>query len=181
MKREVRQNMSTQPSTKPIVIWDLHYAFPHDAPFYDRDGFSWIRNETSFRWICPGRGLKKSMKPGEYTEYAPFTTERKTAVATIERTKVKARVKELEDLLEAAREALSEATPVEPTELGAVVRFKKFGYTYAALKVERLVGTQWYLTQNPTRSQDRKLPKTWAELLDFIGERNWDSIEELFA
>ena len=68
-------------------------------------------------------------------------------------------------------------TPEEPASLDTVVRFRKFDrqYTYAAIKV----GYEWYLTQNPERPQDRRPPKTWSELLTFIGERNFDTIEVL--
>lgn len=72
---------------------------------------------------------------------------------------------------------LAMTKPNEPAGLGTVVRFRKYDrrYTYAAIKV----GLEWYLTQNPARPQDRKEPKKWSSLLDFVGERNWDTIEVL--
>lgn len=79
--------------------------------------------------------------------------------------------------LDAAKSRLKNLTPEEPLGQGTVVRFKKYNrrYTYAAIRV----GSEWYLSQNPTRPQDRKAPKYWSELLEFIGDRNWDTIEVL--
>lgn len=148
---------------------------------YDRDGFEWKRdtslNHVHSTWGCLARGIL----PGSTSrrDFGPFTNERKEPMAStrIDRSGVKARIAELTEELLAAQNRLLALTPDEPAGQGTVVRFLKYNqhYTYAALRV----GDEWYLTQNPTRAQDRRAPKTWAELLEFVGERNWDSIAVL--
>lgn len=72
--------------------------------------------------------------------------------------------------------------PIEPvhdgTMLPPVVRFTKFdGYSYAAIRTPD--GT-WFTTQDPGRYGNQRIfPMTWADLLDWLGERNWSSLELL--
>jgi hypothetical protein len=77
------------------------------------------------------------------------------------------------------------AKPQEPTQEGAVVRWEKSwsdgdgndGYQYAAIHDGD--GT-WYTTQDPRRTGKNKiLPSTWDELLEKIGQHNWDTLELL--
>ncbi|AGK87552.1 hypothetical protein M045_gp73 [Mycobacterium phage HINdeR] len=86
----------------------------------------------------------------------------------------------LERRLDVAKAKLAEITsgPAEPVEDFTVVRFRKYNqmYTFAAMKV----GRRWFLTQDGSRtSKQGKAPMVWSDLLDFIGERNWDTIEVL--
>jgi hypothetical protein len=82
-----------------------------------------------------------------------------------------------EAALEKAKAALADLTPDEPLGTGAVIRFKKYrhAYSYAAIRAT----DHWYLTQDGTRPGSRKAPKTWDELLEWIGESNWNTIEVL--
>jgi hypothetical protein len=67
---------------------------------------------------------------------------------------------------------------LEPEDEGSVIRFRKYGqhYLFAAMKV----GDYWYLTQDGSRSSRQgKPPLPWWGLLDFIGERNYSTIEVL--
>jgi len=89
------------------------------------------------------------------------------------------RIEELEAELALAKVARESFTPEEPAEEGSVIRFQKYnyGYTFAAIKVPNGL---WYLTQDGSRSaRQGHAPKTWAELLAFIGPRNWHRIEVL--
>jgi hypothetical protein len=73
----------------------------------------------------------------------------------------------------------SPSNPVhDGTMLPPVVRFTKFdGYSYAAIRTPD--GT-WFTTQDPRRYGDQRIfPMTWADLLDWLGERNWSSLELL--
>lgn len=91
-------------------------------------------------------------------------------------------VAELESLL-------TESLPLEPAN-GSVIRFAKYHgvYQFAAIRVDRVVGdltggatmAYWYVTQDGSRSSRQgRPPMQWDALLDWIGERNWDSIEVL--
>jgi hypothetical protein len=104
------------------------------------------------------------------------------AVNLVESNSVEAleRIAKLEDELAAAK-ALLEARPQEPTAEGSVIRFRKFGqsYTFAAVKVGVYAPT-WYVTQDGGRTARQGVPpKTWDSLLDWIGERNFATIEVL--
>lgn len=118
-------------------------------------------------------------RSGPYTRPVVLhTEERKMATSiTPSRTALKVQAEALQRQLAEIQAGLASLVPDEPAGQGTVVRFRKYNrrYTYAAIRVL----SEWYLTQNPTRPQDRKAPKTWAELLDFVGERNWDTIEVL--
>lgn len=97
---------------------------------------------------------------------------------TVQRAAQKDAIAKAEDALEQARAALASFTPDEPLGQAAVVRFKKFrhAYSYAAIRV----GDHWYVTQDGTRtSRQGVAPLAWDELLEWIGERNWDTIEVL--
>lgn len=97
------------------------------------------------------------------------------------------RIRELERQLEAERDALEPAVPVEPTEENAVIRFSKYGntYSFAAIKVAQSPDgvhgpCKWFITQDGSRSSRQgHAPKAWGELLSWIGERNWGRIEVL--
>jgi hypothetical protein len=154
---------------------------------YDRYDREWVRYPDGLldlpgldTWYCP-----EIDRWGDPTgSFGPFTNERKPQVATklvsTQHAEAQAKLAELKAQLDKVQESLAGYTPVEPIEYGTVVRFRKYqSYTYAAIKVPAVGGTVWYLTQNPTRPQDRKSPKTWSELLDFIGERNYHTIEVL--
>ncbi|QGJ90224.1 hypothetical protein PBI_SHEAKEIRA_78 [Mycobacterium phage SheaKeira] len=61
--------------------------------------------------------------------------------------------------------------PVEPATDGSVVRFTKFGgYSYAAIRID---GT-WFFTQG---KMARISPRDWVDLLDWLGQANWHSLE----
>lgn len=97
---------------------------------------------------------------------------------TVQRAAQKDAIAKAEDALEQARAALASFTPDEPLGQAAVVRFKKFrhAYSYAAIRV----GDHWYVTQDGTRtSRQGVAPLAWDDLLEWIGDRNWDSIEVL--
>lgn len=67
---------------------------------------------------------------------------------------------------------------LEPKEQGSVIRFAKFNqeYQFAAIKI----GDGWYVTQDGSRSSRQGYsPKAWSELLTWIGDRNWETIEVL--
>jgi hypothetical protein len=72
--------------------------------------------------------------------------------------------------------------PIEPVDPGAVVRWTKWdGYTYASIRGEdNPQGAYWYTTQDPRRSGGNKIiPLLWDELLDRIGQQNWNTLELL--
>jgi hypothetical protein len=164
---------------------------------YDRDGLEWVRDTSEMiSWGCPARGIRSdhgavfgpfTAEPPPAPDYiynsGPYprpTTEREENMATsltADRKVLKAQAAELARQLAEVQKGLENLVPDEPAGAGAVIRFKKFrqAYTYAALRV----GEQWYLTQNPARPQDRKLPMYWEELVSWIGESNWDTIEVL--
>jgi hypothetical protein len=108
------------------------------------------------------------------------------ATNLLERNNVTAleRIVKLEDELAAAKKLL-EQRPAEPSGMGTVVRFKKFGqaYSFAAIRVADGIVTHngyWYVTQDGTRTSRQGIPpKTWDGLLDWIGERNFGTIEVL--
>jgi len=114
----------------------------------------------------------------ERVSATPMTRkERDMATNLMERNGVEAlkRIKELEDELNAAKALLSQR-PAEPSDDQAVIRFRKYStlYSYAAIKV----GRRWFLTQSGD-PQYKRSPKAWDELLDWIGETNWHTIEVL--
>lgn len=89
------------------------------------------------------------------------------------------RVSALEQALVAARAEMEALVPSEPEAIGSVVRFRKynFGYTFAAIKTPNEL---WYITQDGTRtSRQGHAPKSWDDLLAWIGQRNWHRIEVL--
>ena len=94
------------------------------------------------------------------------------------RASLRQQIADAEAALAQAKAALSATVPDEPLGLAAVVRFKKYrhAYSYAAIRTPNGL---WYLTQDGTRPGSRKAPKTWAELLEWIGESNWSGIEVL--
>ncbi|AFU20696.1 hypothetical protein SEA_CHUPACABRA_70 [Mycobacterium phage Chupacabra] len=99
-------------------------------------------------------------------------------IDTAEAARTKRWIDLLERKLQDAQEKLSTLTPVEPAEEGSVVRFRKYNqiYTFAAIKV----GDRWFITQDGSRtSRQGHAPKTWAQLLEWIGERNWTTVEVL--
>lgn len=89
----------------------------------------------------------------------------------------------LEQTLTEARAKLAQSKrPLEPAGKDVVIRFRKYDrrYSFAALKVVGIGYPKWFLTQDGTRSSRQgKAPMVWSDLLDFIGERNWDTIEVL--
>jgi hypothetical protein len=92
--------------------------------------------------------------------------------------KLAAAAAELEDI----NEDLQYYVPVEPLAEDVVIRFRKYGlaYTFAAIRIITGIGDAvWYITQDGTRPQSRKAPKTWGDLLEWIGERNWGTIAVL--
>jgi hypothetical protein len=172
--------------------WDSPNQIPGStgSTVYDRNGDRWTRNtdapEPFESWSRDYDGLTTGSIENRLEHLAPFTTERKQPMATklvsTQHAEAQAKLAELKAQLDKVQESLAGYTPVEPVGYDNVIRFKKFnqGYTYAAIKVmSYAAGPVWYLTQNPTRTQDRKSPKTWSELLDFIGERNYHTIEVL--
>lgn len=94
------------------------------------------------------------------------------------RASLRQQIADAEAALAQAKAALSATVPDEPLGLAAVVRFKKYrhAYSYAAIRTPNGL---WYLTQDGTRPGSRKAPKTWTELLEWIGESNWSGIEVL--
>ena len=104
-------------------------------------------------------------------------------VSAVDRDIVEMRIRELEDQL-AVEKALLQR-PAEPLGRDVVIRFTKYGsgYTFAALKVggsNPFEPAKWFLTQDGSRtSRQGHPPKVWADLLTWIGERNWASIEVL--
>ncbi|MBB5167101.1 hypothetical protein [Mycobacterium sp. AZCC_0083] len=94
----------------------------------------------------------------------------------------KLRIQELEEQLALERSLL--ADPIEPALNHAVIRFVKYDqkYTFAAIRAytNAADGGIWFVTQDGSRSSRQgHAPKTWTELLAFIGERNWPNIEVL--
>lgn len=108
------------------------------------------------------------------------------ATNLIESTSVDAlqRIAELEDELAAAKKLL-EQRPAEPSGTATVVRFRKYGqaYSFAAIRIGNTIGSRvgiWYVTQDGTRTSRQGIgPKSWDELLDWIGDRNVSTIEVL--
>lgn len=71
---------------------------------------------------------------------------------------------------------LFNAAPLEPFGEVPVVRFQKWGgYNYAAIRPDN---QDWFVTQCG-RNQYRIAPMSWEELLTFIGDENWHSLELL--
>lgn len=66
----------------------------------------------------------------------------------------------------------------EPKDTGSVIRFKKYNqaYFFAAIKI----GEFWYITQDGARTPAQgKGPYDWEDLLEWIGERNYGTVEVL--
>lgn len=100
-----------------------------------------------------------------------------TNLSTINRTNAQLRIDSLKVALAEAEFDLSSAQPDEPNR-DAVIRFFKYNgsYPFAAICASGL----WYVTQNGKRSAAQGYPaRKWADLVEWIGERNWDSIEVL--
>lgn len=87
---------------------------------------------------------------------------------------------------------LSDLLPIEPVDDGAVIRFTKYhgGYKYAAIRVDRVISDGcpddswvvgcWYITQSGQRyGRQNPAPMAWSDLLTWIQEANWGSIEVL--
>ena len=97
---------------------------------------------------------------------------------------LKARISELEAQLNDAKSDLADARPKEPVNNHSVIRFTKYDqkYTFAAIRAytDGLHRGVWFITQDGSRtSRQGHSPKTWDELLTFIGERNWNRVEVL--
>lgn len=127
------------------------------------------------RYIIQTYGLQGATEERGATMATSLIGSRAAAKKQVE--DLEASLAQLVSGLDQAKARLKSLVPDEPLGQGTVVRFKKYNrrYTYAAIRV----GSEWYLSQNPTRPQDRKAPKYWSELLEFIGDRNWDTIEVL--
>lgn len=68
--------------------------------------------------------------------------------------------------------------PAEPAADGTVIRFAKYNrsYWFAALRASG----KWFVTHSSVSThKNQHAPRTWPELLQWIGERNWDGIEVL--
>lgn len=104
-----------------------------------------------------------------------------TSLVTVSKDLVEARIAELQAQLEEEQEKLIELRPTEPEGDFAVIRFTKFGYTWAAIKTRTITGRYlWYVTQDGSRSARQGVtPKTWDDLIDWISDRNWEFIEVL--
>lgn len=106
-----------------------------------------------------------------------------TSLVSVNRDHVKARIEHLQAELAAELELLSESKPVEPTDNEAMIRFKKFGYSWGAIRVftDPTLGApsvRWFITQDGSRSARQGIPaKTWVDLLEWMSERNWDTIK----
>lgn len=108
-----------------------------------------------------------------------------TQLVTASPSLIQARISELEDLLNEEKALLALAQrPVEPVEKDAVIRFRKYDqqYSFAAIAAgKNTFGHKlWYITQDGSRtSRQGHAPKLWMDLLQWIGQRNWDTIEVL--
>jgi hypothetical protein len=183
--RKISRKRGTMTSQHSV---DDLYSANGITEYYDNENALWIRDDVTDardlpKWRCPARNLTKPVGPGHHTEYGPFTTERKERlmarplVTTASRAKLKL-LENLQSQVAELSEELEGFTPQEPAGLNTVVRFRKYRaqYSFAAIKV----GTSWYLTQDGSRSSRQgHAPKTWDELLEFIGDRNWASVEVL--
>ena len=100
-----------------------------------------------------------------------------TSLSTINRGNAQARIESLKVALAEAEFDLASAQPDEPNR-DAVIRFYKYNATYPFAAV--CAGGEWYVTQNGKRSASQGYPpRKWADLVEWIGQRNWDSIEVL--
>jgi hypothetical protein len=75
---------------------------------------------------------------------------------------------------------LAKATPAEPLEANAVIRFRKYGGTYSFAAIKGSVDSSlWFVQGHPPLTWDELLywPLTWDELLYWIGPHNWHQIE----
>lgn len=103
-----------------------------------------------------------------------LTTQRKAVKEAAD--DIAARIAALQAQQAEAVSLLATLRPDQPSGLGTVVRFKKWGdYTYAAIRA----GNSWYITQDPTRVSSRVGAKSWDGLLEWMTDRNWDTIEVL--
>ncbi|DAZ90319.1 hypothetical protein [Mycobacteroides abscessus] len=72
--------------------------------------------------------------------------------------------------------------PKEPFGTFTVVRFKKIrerdgqSLTYAAIRN----GDQWTLTQHPSSNYPQN-PRRWADLMNWIGQDQWHTVEVMSA
>lgn len=167
---------------------------------YDKDGFEWVRDTNKDpSWSCPFLGIAgddgNTHRHGPFTVELPLTNyleEYKMATGLkSKRAGLVADIEASERAIAAATAAIDEAkaalkglTPDEPAGADAVVRFRKYNgrYSYAAIKTVEgpLEQARWFVTQDGTRSARQGIPpKTWPELLEWIGERNWDAIRVL--
>jgi hypothetical protein len=97
-------------------------------------------------------------------------------------TAARQRIAELETQLEAEKAILEmEATPAEPLEANAVIRFRKYRGTYSFAAIKGGSGDSrnlWFATQDASRStRPGQPPRTWGQLLYWIGSHNWHQIE----
>lgn len=102
-----------------------------------------------------------------------------SSLTTINPSALKERIALLQVELAEAEFDLASAKPREPEGKYAVIRFSKYssGYTFAAL---RTPSGLWFITQDGSRSSRQgHAPKSWDNLLIWIGERNWAGIEVL--
>lgn len=107
-----------------------------------------------------------------------------TSLVEVSADLVRARIEDLTRQLELAESDLEELTPQEPESLHAVIRFWKWdqSYIYVAVKTHLNADGKgvWYISQDGSRTSRQGIPpKTWAQLVAWIGERNWARIEVL--
>lgn len=104
-----------------------------------------------------------------------------TSLITVDKDLIEARINDLTAQLEEEQGKLLELQPKEPVTPGSVVRFRKYNYTWAAIKTTTITGNyRWFITQDGSRSARQGVAhKSWSELLEWIAGRNWDTIEVL--
>lgn len=91
------------------------------------------------------------------------------------RAEAEAKVASLTHQLDEAVATLEGLAPVEPPP-GSVIRFRKFGYTWAAISI---MG-DWYVTQDGSRTERQGVPvRSWAQFLVWVYKENWGTIEVL--
>lgn len=125
-------------------------------------------------WHCPSEGARKQLGAGHLTYIGPFKEKRDEVVA---RKTLAQQVADLEAQLAEARRELADAKPPLPKFDGAVIKFDKFDYAWAAIKVKG----KWYVTQDGSRTARQGIaPMTDDAFLAWVYESNWDSIEQMF-
>jgi hypothetical protein len=112
-----------------------------------------------------------------------------TSLVTVSKDLVEARIAELTAELAKEQQTLATLRPDEPSGTSTVIRFQKFDYTWAAIKVGGSIGdyirtgqpeARWFVTQDGSRTARQGVPPMkWDDLLDWISQRNWNSIEVL--